>query len=181
MDLQLTASDGHQLAAYVATPTGSPRGAIVVIQEIFGVNTHIRAVADGWANDGYLAIAPSLFDRVERDVKLDYTPDAIQRGRELKVKITTEWMARDVAAAIAHVAHAGKVGIVGYCWGGLQAWRAACELEGLSAAVPYYGGGITTEAEIARRPRVPVLAHFSDRDKFIPLDGVEAFRRAHPD
>ena len=174
----LSAVDGHTFSAYVAQPVGSPRGALVVVQEIFGVNPHIRAVADAYAADGYLAIAPALFDRTERGVELGYGPEDIQRGRALKDACGSDKALLDIAAAMAHVKAAGRIGIVGYCWGGLLSWLAACELGGLSASVPYYGGGMPDQA--ARQPRCPVMAHFGEQDSHIPLPTVEAFRHAQP-
>lgn len=178
MNLELTASDGHMLAAYRAEPKGTPRGAIVVVQEIFGVNGHIRRVTDGFAADGYLAIAPAMFDRLERGIDMGYTPDAIAKGRALKVKVTLDMMVRDVEAAIAHVAHAGKVGIVGYCWGGFVSWMCAAHARGLACAVAYYGGGILDHADL--EPRVPVMGHFGEHDAGIPADGVRALAEKHP-
>jgi carboxymethylenebutenolidase len=181
--IQLKAADGHAFPAYEARPAGTLRGAVVVLQEIFGVNSHIRAVADGYAAQGYLAVAPSTFHRVKADVNLGYSPDDMSAGIALKGQVEAlpaPGVLPDLQAAIDHAAQAGKVGIVGYCWGGLLTWRAACLLQGLSAAVPYYGGGTTTPAEIARTPRVPVLAHFGERDHWIPLEGVQTFQKAHP-
>jgi carboxymethylenebutenolidase len=181
--IQLKAADGHAFPAYEARPAGTPRGAVVVLQEIFGVNSHIRAVADGYAAEGYLAVAPSTFHRVKTDVNLGYSADDMSAGIALKGQVEAlpaPGVLPDLQAAIDHAAQAGKVGIVGYCWGGLLTWRAACLLQGLSAAVPYYGGGTTTPAEIARTPRVPVLAHFGERDHWIPLEGVQTFQKAHP-
>lgn len=149
-----------------------------MVQEIFGVNSHIRAVADGYAADGYLAIAPALFDRVERGVEIGYSAGDVARGRALKEASGNAKPLLDIAAAVAHVRHAGRTGIVGYCWGGLLSWLAACELDGLAASVPYYGGGIPDHA--ARQPRCPVMAHFGEQDAHIPLPAVEAFRRAQP-
>ena len=168
--IELTASDGHKLAAYRAEPSGKPRGGIVVIQEIFGVNSHIRQVADGYAADGYLAIAPALFDRVQKNVDLGYSPEDIAQGRGIRGKVTNDMALKDTEAAIKAAAGAGKVGIVGYCWGGLVTWLAAGKLAGLSAAVPYYGGGILDNAELA--PKVPLMGHFGDKDQHIPVDGV---------
>src|SRR3970040_1987023 len=119
--IDLSASDGHQLAAYRADPPGKPRGAIVVIQEIFGVNSHIKQVADGYAAEGYVAIAPALFDRTQTNVDLGYSPDDIAKGREIRGKVTNDMAMKDTEAAIKAVSGAGKVGIVGYCWGGLIA------------------------------------------------------------
>lgn len=182
--VDLKAADGFVFPAYVAKPAGEPKGAIVVLQEIFGVNSHIRSVADGYAADGYLAVAPSTFHRVKPGVELGYSSDDMTAGSALKAAVEAlpaPGVMADVQAAIRHAAQAGKVGIVGFCWGGLLTWRAACTLEGLSAAVPYYGGGMTTPGEAARQPKVPVLAHFGDQDHWISLDSVEAFKKAHPE
>src|SRR5438067_10428631 len=122
--IELTASDGHPLAAYRADPAGKPRGGIVVIQEIFGVNSHIKSVADGFARDGYVAIAPAVFDRVQQNVDLGYSPDDIAKGREIRAKVTTDMEMKDAQAAVKEAAKVGKVGIVGYCWGGFVAWMA---------------------------------------------------------
>ncbi|MBI3532246.1 MAG: dienelactone hydrolase family protein [Burkholderiales bacterium] len=182
--IDLKAADGVTFPAYVAQPAGQPRGAVVVLQEIFGVNAHIRAVADGYAAAGYLAVAPSTFHRVKQGVELGYAPDDMSAGMALKATVEAlpePGVLQDIQAAIDHAAQAGKVGVVGYCWGGLLTWRTACLLHGVSAAVPYYGGGITAPAEIARTPKCPVLAHFGEKDHWIPLDGVAAFQKAHPE
>ncbi len=181
--IDLKAADGRAIASYVARPGGAPRGAVVVLQEIFGVNSHIRAVADGYAAQRYLAVAPATFQRVQAGVQLGYTEDDMKSGFALKTAVEAlpaPGVMQDIQAAIAYASQAGKVGIVGYCWGGLLTWRSACMLDGLSAAVPYYGGGITSPEEVARTPKVPVMAHFGDQDHWIPLDGVHAFERAHP-
>jgi len=182
--IDLQARDGFSFPAYVAQPDGKPRGAVVVLQEIFGVNSHIRSVAEGYAADGYLAVAPATFARVEQGVDLGYTQEDMAAGMALKAAVEAlpaPGVLQDIQAAITHAASAGKVGIVGYCYGGLLTWRSACQLTGLTAAVPYYGGGVTTPEEIARKPKVPVLAHFGDKDHWIPMDSVEAFKKAHPE
>lgn len=176
--VKLKAGDGHELDAYVAKPQGTPRAGLVVAQEIFGVNSHIRGVADGYAADGYLVIAPALFDRVERGIELGYRPDDITRGREIRGKIGWDQVALDLAPAIAEVTSVGKVGIVGYCWGGSVAWLAACR-SGVDAAVCYYGGNIYELRN--ETPRCPVMMHFGEEDQAIPLDQVEAVRELHPD
>jgi carboxymethylenebutenolidase len=175
--IELTASDGHKLGAYRADPPGKPRGAVVVIQEIFGVNSHIQQVADGYAADGYLAIAPALFDRVQKNVDLGYSPEDIAKGREIRGGVTNDMAMKDTEAAIKAVSGAGKVGIVGYCWGGLITWLAAAKLPGLSAAVPYYGGGILDNAEL--EPQVPLMGHFGDKDAHIPVEGVKKLAEKH--
>ena len=182
-DLQLTAADGFAFPAYVAHPTGRPLGAIVVLQEIFGVNAHIRAVVNSYAAQGYVAIAPATFHRVLAGVNLGYAPDDISAGVALKASVEalpTPGVMQDIAAAVAYAGQFGKVGVVGYCWGGLLVWRAACMLGGIDAAVPYYGGGMTAPAEVARSPLCPVLAHFGEQDHAIPLDGVRVFKTAQP-
>ena len=180
--LQLTASDGHTLSAYLAEPEGTPRGAVVVVQEIFGVNSHIRSVADRWAAEGYLALAPALFDRQERGIELGYTDADMQRGFGLMQAAGLEAPLLDIDAARTalqeRLGSQGKVGVLGFCWGGLLSWLSACKLSGFSAAVPYYGGGIPNHAQLS--PKCPVLAHFGERDHWIPTDSVQAFAAAQP-
>jgi carboxymethylenebutenolidase len=181
-DLHITAADGFMFPAYVAHPAGKPRGTVVVLQEIFGVNAHLHAVANSFAAQGYVAMAPATFHRVQAGVDLGYSPDDISAGRALKEAVEAlpaPGVLQDIAACVAYGAAFGKVGVVGYCWGGLLAWRAACALDGIAAAVSYYGGGMTTPVEVARSPRCPVLAHFGEQDHAIPLDGVRAFQQTH--
>ena len=183
--ITLKATDGHSFPAYVAKPAGKAKGGIVVLQEIFGVNAHIRAVADGYAAAGYFVVAPATFSRIGKgDVQLGYTESDMKEGFGYKGAVEAlpaPGVMADIQAAVDHAAQAGKVGIVGYCWGGLLTWRSAAQVKGLSAAAPYYGGGMTMPEEIARQPRVPVLAHFGEQDHWIPLDTVEAFKKAHPE
>ncbi len=181
--IELTAADGFKFAAYEARPLGQPKGAVIVLQEIFGVNAHIRAVVEGYAAMGFLALAPATFDRLQPGIEFGYTPADITAGITLKAAaeaLPAPGVQQEIQAAVDHAASAGKVGVVGYCWGGLLAWRAACLLSGVSAVVTYYGGGMTVAAEIARQPKCPVLAHFAQTDQSIPLEGVAAFRQAHP-
>ncbi|MGQ2995287.1 MAG: dienelactone hydrolase family protein [Hydrogenophaga sp.] len=181
--IELTSADGFKFPAYVAQPSGKPRGGLVVLQEIFGVNSHIRSVADGYAADGYFVVAPATFHRAKAGVELGYTEADMAAGFGLKTAVEAlpaPGVMPDIQAAIDHAAQGGKVGIVGYCWGGLLTWRSACTLKGLSAAVPYYGGGMTAEGDASRTPTVPVMAHFGDQDHWIPLDTVEAFQKAQP-
>jgi len=177
--LELTAADGFALSAYRADPAGVPRGGLVVVQEIFGVNSHIRSVCDGFAADGYLAIAPALFDRYQRGVDIGYTPEDIAKGRELKAKAQIDAALSDVRAAREAAASAGKIGVIGYCWGGYVTWMAAARVPGFACAVPYYGGGML-EA-IGEHPLCPVMAHFGERDAVIPVEGVRKFAAAHPE
>jgi carboxymethylenebutenolidase len=176
--ITLTAADGFQLSAYQAKPAGKPVGGLVVTQEIFGVNGHIRRVADSFAAEGYHAIAPALFDRIEPGVAIGYTQDDIQKGIALKGKSTTASALLDIDAARRVVAAAGRTAVIGYCWGGFLAFVAAARLPGFAAAVSYYGGGIGSVA--AEQPKCPVLMHFGDKDHAIPLSDVEAVRQAHP-
>lgn len=177
--LELKAGDGFTLAAYRADPAGKVRGGLVVAQEIFGVNSHIQSVCEGFAADGYAVIAPALFDRYQRGVDLGYTPDDIAKGRELKGRTQIDATMLDVAAARNALSAAGKVGIVGYCWGGYVAWMTASRLSGIACAVPYYGGGILEAA--GEKPKCPVMAHFGERDAVIPVDGVRKLAAAHPE
>jgi carboxymethylenebutenolidase len=177
--ITLTAADGHRLTAYEAKPAGKPRGGIVVVQEIFGVNGHIRRVADGYAADGYHVIAPALFDRVGKDIQLGYSEADIAKGRDIRAKVSWEQALADVAAAQGAIRGAGRVGIVGYCWGGTVTWLSACRLDGFSAASSYYGGGIGNFAE--ETPRCAVQCHFGDKDHAIPLEEVEKVRKAQRD
>ncbi|MBW8758297.1 MAG: dienelactone hydrolase family protein [Burkholderiales bacterium] len=182
--ITLTAADGFQCPAYVSEPATKPRGAIVVLPEIFGVNAHIRGVADRFASAGYLAIAPSTFERAERGVETGYGPDDMKRGSALKAVIEAlpaPGVLQDIQAAVERAGESGRVGVVGYCWGGLLAWRAAEQVKGLAAAVTYYGGGMTMGKEPDRKPAVPTLSHFGELDKHISLDSVKAFERKHPE
>ncbi len=175
--ITLTAEDGHELSAYRADPAGSPRGGLVVIQEIFGVNAHIRSVCDRFAETGYTAIAPAMFDRVERGVELDYDSEGIAKGREIRGSLDWDGPVRDVAAAAAAIADAGKTGAIGYCWGGSVAWLAATRL-GLPS-VSYYGGQIVEFLE--ETLEVPVMLHFGSEDPVIPPEDVDKIRVARPD
>lgn len=178
--VQIRAADGFALGAYQAAPAGKPKGAIVVIQEIFGVNPHIREVVDGYAADGYFAIAPQIFDRVERDVELGYDEAGMGRGIEMAFqKLDHALTAKDLQAAIDTASAHGKVGVVGYCFGGLLTWRSACELNGVSAASSYYGGGVANEA--GKTPKCPVMMHFGEKDAHIPLSDVDKIRAAQPE
>jgi carboxymethylenebutenolidase len=177
--IRLQAADGFEFGAYQAMPDGTPRAGIVVIQEIFGVNDHIRSVTDGFAGEGYVAIAPQIFDRAEPDVELGYEQADIMRGAGFaRGKLKMEQTLLDLQAAVAAAKSHGQVGIVGYCFGGLLTWLSACELDDVAAAVAYYGGGIAGQLE--RRARCPVMMHFGDRDAHIPLTDVEKVQESHP-
>ncbi|MGE0623033.1 MAG: dienelactone hydrolase family protein [Pseudomonadales bacterium] len=178
--IQLRSTDGFALGAYEAAPEGAPKGAVVVIQEIFGVNGHIREVVDGYASAGYYAVAPQIFDRVGRDIELGYEQADMGRGIEIAFqKLDRSLALQDIQAAIDAASVHGKVGVVGYCFGGLLTWLAACELGGVSAASSYYGGGVA--GEVNRTPKCPVIMHFGERDAHIPMSDVEKVKTAQPD
>ena len=178
-DIKLTASDNFQLDGYRADPDGAPKAAIVVIQEIFGVNHHIRAVCDRLAAAGYVAIAPSIFDRVERNFTSGYSPDEIAIARKFVANPDWAAMLRDTQAAIDAVKTIGPVGIIGFCLGGSIAYAAATKLSGLSAAVGYYGGAVVRFAD--DKPNAPTQLHFGEKDAGIPLTDVETIRSKRPD
>ena len=175
--VDLTASDGHKFKAWRAAPAGKAKGAIVVIQEIFGVNHHIRDVTERFAREGYLAIAPALFDRYQRDFDVGYTDEDRNKAMVFIPKIDIEKGMLDTDAARAAVVSAGKVGIVGYCFGGTVAWLGATRLS-FAAAACYYGGRIETLAH--EKPKCPVIMHFGAKDAHIPLSNVEKIRKAQP-
>ncbi|MGA8706123.1 MAG: dienelactone hydrolase family protein [Steroidobacteraceae bacterium] len=173
----LMARDGHTFGAYIAKPPGKARGGIVVVQEIFGVAPHVRRVADDYAAQGYLAVAPSLFDRVARGIVLGYSPAEVEQGLGYRKQIPTPKAVLDIAAAAAICRHAGRVAVLGFCWGGRLAWAAASEVP-LGAAVIYYGGGIPEE--LPKAPHCPTILHFGTRDKSIPASDIEQLRAALP-
>lgn len=177
--ITLIAEDGHRLSAYRAAPKGTPRGGLVVIQEIFGVNSHIRKLTDGFAGAGYVALAPALFDRVERGFETGYAQADIERGRAVRGKLSMEDALKDVRAAVVQLTNAElTVGVVGYCFGGTMAWLAATRIDGVAAAVGYYGGGIADAAN--ERPRCPVMLHFGETDASIPKEHYEKVQRVQP-
>ncbi|WP_315722935.1 MULTISPECIES: dienelactone hydrolase family protein [unclassified Bradyrhizobium] len=178
-DIKLTASDGFQLGAYRADPAAAAKGALVVIQEIFGVNHHIRNVCDRLAAEGYVAIAPAIFDRVEPNFTSGYSPDEIAVARKFVANPDWQGFLRDTQAAIDAVKDAGPVGIIGFCLGGSIAYAAATKLTGLKAAVGYYGGAIVRFAD--DKPTVPTQLHFGEKDAGIPLADVETIEAKRPD
>lgn len=178
--IKLVAADGFELDAWLARPTGKIKGGIVVIQEIFGVNSHIREVTEGMAEEGYAAVAPALFDRAEKGVELGYEAADISQGASIargKLKPSNTLM--DIQAAIDYAEQFGKVGVVGYCFGGLMTWLCAGQATGLSCAVGYYGGGIA--GQLGVKPRVPTMLHFGEKDAHIPLSDVNKIIEAHPE
>ena len=177
--IDLETQDGQTISAYRAEPEGEPRGGLVVIQEIWGVNSHIRSVADGYAAAGYLVIAPAIFDRVERGVTMDeYTQETMQEGFGYMQKVDEDKALLDIRAAVETAASAGNVGVVGFCFGGRMTWLSASRIDGIAAAVPYYGGGVPDLA--SEQPKCPVVLHFGEQDQHIPVASVEEFKKVHP-
>lgn len=178
--VRLKASDGHELDAYLARPDGSPIAGLVVVQEAFGVNSHIRFVADGYTRDGFLAIAPAFFDRIERGVELGYTGDDRQKGIALARQINPDDAVKGMEAALQYLKEqkVGKSGVIGYCFGGTMAWLAATRLNP-AAAVGYYGGNLARFAQ--ENPRCPVMLHFGVLDKHIPKEEIDKVQALHPD
>ena len=178
--IRLRSADGFELAGYQALPDSQPKAGLVVIQEVFGVNSHIREVVDGYAGEGYAVVAPQIFDRVEANIELGYTEADMGRGIELAFeKLQMPTTLADLQAAINHASQHGRVGVVGYCFGGLLTWLSACELDGVAAASCYYGGGIAGQAD--RTPGCPVIMHFGELDPHIPMTDVGNVRAAQPD
>jgi carboxymethylenebutenolidase len=173
----LMARDGHTFSAYIAKPEGKARGGSIIVHEIFGLTPYIRAVADDCAANGYLTIAPALFDRIRRDLVLGYTPEELDQARGLRQQIPTAKALLDIAAVAAVLRHVGKVAVIGYCWGGRLAWDAASELP-LGAAVCYYGAGIVED--LPKTPKCPTMLHFGAEDRSIPLADIERIRSAYP-
>ena len=176
--LKIKAKDNHQFSAYISQPSGKPKAGIVIIQEIFGVNSHIRELTDLYASKGYLCIAPSLFDRIEKNITLNYDEIGISKGRNLK-ELCDKNALKDIEASVSVVCSAGQVGAIGYCWGGSLAWRIACETSNLSASVCYYGGDIPKLKDL--KPNCNVLTHFGELDKGIPINEVKIFEKTRPE
>lgn len=175
--ISLTAADGHAFGAYTAGPDEATAN-LVVVQEIFGVNGHIRAVCDRFADQGFSVIAPALFDRAERDVQLGYAPEDVQSGLALRAKLTDVQALADIAAAAGALGE-GPTGIIGYCWGGTLVWQAAAQTRLFKAGIGWYGGGIPAAKDAILN--CPVQLHFGETDHSIPLDDVDAVRQAHPE
>lgn len=176
---ELTAEDGNKLSAYKALPAGEPKGGVVILQEIFGVNNHIKEVCDGYAEQGYVAIAPALFDRIGPNITLNYEQTDIQTGLGYMKQIAAEDALKDMDAAAKEVSDTGDITVIGYCWGGSLAYLAACRLSSISKAVGYYGGMIPQN--LGEEPKVPIILHFGDQDASIPMSAVEEVKAKRPD
>ncbi len=178
-NIALAASDGHKLGAYRADPAGAPKGGVVVVQEIFGVNHHIRSICDRLAAAGYAAVAPAIFDRVEPHFESGYSPEEVTAARRFVQNPNFGAFLRDAQAAMAELKSAGPVSILGFCLGGTVAFGAACNIEGLASAVCYYGGAIAKMAD--QKPKCPTQMHFGALDTHIPLSDVEMIRSKQPE
>jgi carboxymethylenebutenolidase len=177
--IQLKASDGFSLGGYRADASGKPKGGLVVIQEIFGVNHHMRNVCDQFAAKGYTSLSPAIFDRAKPGVELGYDKAGVDEGVQLRAAIKLEDTLKDVQAATDALQSVGKVGIIGYCWGGSLAFIGAARLSGLACAIGYYGGMIAAHAN--EKPKVPTILHFGEDDHGIPMTDVEKVITARPE
>ncbi|HUI22060.1 MAG TPA: dienelactone hydrolase family protein [Methylocella sp.] len=177
--IELTAADGHTFSAYRADPSDTPKGAVVVLQDIFGVNSHLRKIAEGFAAKGYVAIVPALFERATKGVELGYDESQIAEGEGLAKEVGTDGPLTDIQAAIDAVKNAGKVAIVGYSWGGYLAYLSANRVNGLACAIGYYGSKIVHEYQEKRK--IPTLIHFGDNDPLLSAEDVVQFRAQRPD
>jgi carboxymethylenebutenolidase len=178
-DIEITASDGHTFAAYRADPSGAPKGGILVVQEAFGVNPHIRHMADTYAAAGYLAIAPALYDRVERGIEVGYTGEGREKGIGAMQASNFDDVIKDIDATRALLAEAGKVGVTGWCWGGSVTFLSACRVDGLACASSYYGGRVPDF--VSETPKCPLEFHWGETDASIPMEKVRAVEAQHPD
>lgn len=176
--IELTATDQHPFSAYLAQPKQAPRGAIVVLQEIFGVNKHIRSVCDRLADAGFIAAAPALFDRLQPDFEVGYSPDEVARGREMMGRFSMDTAMLDITATIDHLKQQGPVSVIGFCLGGSLAYKIATENSDLACAVGYYGGRIPDMAD--KPPLCPTILHFGEEDSGIPLEQVDVVRSKQP-
>jgi carboxymethylenebutenolidase len=177
--VDVTVSDGHVLSVYVARPAGKPRGGVIVLQEIFGVNSYIQSVARRYAEHGFLAVAPSLYDRYERRFQSGYGPENVANALGLRKQVTDDQALRDIEASLTLLGDLPSA-TLGFCFGGYLAWLAAAKLSGLKAAVGYYPTGIAAELSLVLEPQCPVMLHFGDKDTMLPPVAVQAVREAHP-
>ena len=172
--IKLKTNDNHTFQAYLSQPKHKIKGGIIIIQEIFGVNKHIREICNLYSKNGYLAIAPCLFDREKEMIELSYDMTGVTEGRRLK-DLLNEKSLNEIESSINYVCAAGNVGIIGYCWGGSLSWRAACTYHSLSCSVVYYGGEVPKLKHL--EPKCPVMCHFGEFDKSIPINDVDEFMK----
>ena len=168
--IQLSTGDAQNFSAYRADPSGTPKGAVVILPEVLGLNDRIRKVADGFAEKGYVAVAPSLFDKVKPDVSLADDEAGLTEGRSLSAEVGTEWSLSAIQATVDSVKDAGKVAVLGYDWGGYLAFLSANQVKGIACAISYYGDGIAKEQR--GKCKVPTLLHFGEADEVVPFDEV---------
>ncbi len=173
--IQLKTIDNHKFDAFISKPASKPKAGLVIVQEIFGVNQHIREVCEKFMSEGFLTIAPALFDRENKNIELDYTTEDINKGRVLKEKYNS-FSLNEISTSIEYVRSAGKVGIVGYCWGGSLAYIAGCQLMNLNCSISYYGGDIPKSNLDSK---CPTMCHFGELDKGIPIESVKKFRKKY--
>ncbi len=177
--VSITAADGHQLDAYRARPGGTPKGGVVLIQEIFGITPHMERLCDSFAAAGYTACAPALFDRLEKNLTFGYDGDQYTAAHAARARLTDEWILADCRASVAYLAPAGKVGLAGYCFGGYVAWIAGTDIKELACSVSLYGGGVVRKLD--RVPVCPMQFHVGDHDRAVPLGDIAKIKEAHPD
>ncbi len=177
--ISITASDGHDFSAYISTPSGQSKASLIIVQEIFGVNQHIQNLSNSFAKRGYATIAPAFFDRIETGIELDYSAESIEKGKELKSKVSWDDTITDIRASANFIRDFGTVGLVGYCMGGSIAWLAATRDSGVNASVSYYGGNIIDFFE--EKPQIPCLLHFGEKDSTISLEDVKKITNTHPE
>ena len=172
--VDIVTKDNHKFQAYLSQPNQKVKGGIVIIQEIFGVNDHIKEVCDLYSSHGYLTIAPCLFDRENKNIELDYDQEGIMEGRRLK-ELLNELSINEIESSISFVESAGKVGVIGYCWGGSLSWKAACKFNNLSSSIIYYGGDVPKLKNLT--PKCPTMCHFGELDQSIPIEEVKKFKK----
>lgn len=172
--IELKTINNHTFQSYISQPKREVKGGLIVIQEIFGVNTHIKDLCNKFSKLGFLSISPCLFDRENKNIELDYSKDSVEYGRQLKEKFN-DFILDEIESSISYVKAAGKVGAIGYCWGGSICWRSSCTFDDLSTAVIYYGGDVPKLSNL--KPKCPVMCHFGEYDKSIPIDEVEGFKK----
>ncbi|WP_397474613.1 dienelactone hydrolase family protein [Pusillimonas sp.] len=177
--LKFMGLDGKEITAYEATPKGEAIGNIILLQELFGINSHIRSVADDYASQGYHVIAPAFFDHVQQGIEMGYAQEDVKKGLELRDQLPWDLVLKDVESVCGLFKNDKKIALLGYCWGGLLAWVGSARLNGLTAVVSYYGGGIGNYAE--EQPKCPVMCHFGETDKLVPPAAIEKIKSNHPE